>query len=126
MAAGKLDLLIEQGATFSRILTFKDVDRVVIDLTGCTFRGHLRDRAGNEKIQEFTFTLAAQTGDTKGQVTMSLTAEQTRDLPQEQQRSVQRTVKKLAYDVERMNADGTIDRVLEGIAQISPEVTADA
>ena len=42
--SGKLDLTIEQGATFSRTITIKDASNVVVDITNDTFAGQVRKR----------------------------------------------------------------------------------
>lgn len=43
MAAAKLKLVIEQGATFRKTLTWKaGTPSVPVDLTGCTARMHIR------------------------------------------------------------------------------------
>ena len=43
MSAGKLKLLIEQGATFRKLLTWKaGTPAVPVDLTGCTARMQIR------------------------------------------------------------------------------------
>ena len=42
MAAGKLDLMIEKGAKFTKHLEYKDKSKVAIDLTGYTARMQAR------------------------------------------------------------------------------------
>ena len=43
MAAGKLKLAIEQGATFRKLLTYKaGTPAVAVNLTGCTARMQIR------------------------------------------------------------------------------------
>ena len=42
MAAAQYDILIEQGATFSRTFVWKDSSEVAVDLTGYTARMQIR------------------------------------------------------------------------------------
>ena len=48
MAAAKLKLLIEQGATFQKTLTWKaGTPAVPVNLTGCTARMHIREEVAS-------------------------------------------------------------------------------
>lgn len=121
MSASKYNLTIEQGATFSRTLRLKDDTDTPINLTGSTFRGQLAAKAGDTPIVAFTFTLADQNTN-PGEVTMSLTATQTAALPTAKQSSAERVDKELAYDVERV-IGSTVERIIYGVATVSPEAT---
>jgi hypothetical protein len=121
MAAGKLNILIEQGATFKRKLVFKDSSNVAIDLTGDSFAGQVRKSASDPTIiATFTCTITNASG---GEVEISLTDAQTSAIPVETSSSPEREVTEYAYDIERTISGGTKQRVLEGIASVSPEVT---
>lgn len=123
MAAATLNLTHEQGTTFTRTLTFKDASDVTVDLTGQTFRGSIRRIATDSKlIAAFTFVLANQTTN-RGEVTMSLSASTSSAIKLTAQESAVRTSEVFTYDVERVLADETVERVLEGTFSISPEVT---
>ena len=123
MAAAKLDLSMEQGATFSRVLTFKDDADVTIDLTGRTFAGKIRKTIGGQVVGTFTFTLANQITN-EGQVTMLMTAANTDLLPAPKQSTTTRELLEFVYDVEMTHVDTvTVDRVLEGKLTLSPSVT---
>lgn len=50
MAAGKLDLMIEKGATFNKHLEYKDNTKTPIDLTGYTARMQVRKSAQSSTI----------------------------------------------------------------------------
>jgi hypothetical protein len=120
MAAGKLDILIEQGATFKRKLIFKDSNNVAIDITGDTFAGQIRNSPSDDTIvQSFTCTV---TNAVAGEVEILLTDVQTSAIPVKASSRAERDLTNYAYDIERTTA-GTKQRVLEGIAQVSPEVT---
>lgn len=125
MAAGTHDILIEQGASFYEKLIFKTnaSPPVPIDLTGNTFAGKVRRNIGDsEVIATFTCTVLDQTTNT-GEVEITLTAVQTAAIPVRPQSSADRTTENFCYDYERTLPSGTIERVLQGLAKVSPEVT---
>lgn len=122
MPAGKLNLYIEQGSDFSRILTFKS-DGIPVDLTGSTFSGSIRKTISDaSKILDFTCELLNQVVNT-GQVKISLTNSQTSQIPLKAQRTAKRVTESFAYDIEITWSDGRIERALEGVVEVSPEVT---
>ena len=125
MSAAILNLSMEQGASFFRKLTFKDKDGNRIDLTGNSYSGQVRTATGQATtIASFTFVLADQTNPaTKGDVDMKLSSIQTAGFPMKIQKNAERTTEKFAYDVEVTYPDSTKDRVLQGIIEMSPEVT---
>ncbi len=121
MPAANHDFDIEQGATFSQSLTFKDAEGSAINLTGCTFRGQVRRSATDSKLlANFAFDL---THLSTGIVVVSLSSTQTSSLPAEQNSEAAKATSELAYDIERVNVDETVDRIMQGVLNISPEVT---
>lgn len=122
MAAAKLNILVEQGADFERKLTFRDSLNALIDLTGNTFEGQIRKKA-NDPIIVASFTCVVLNQVTnKGEMKISLTNVQTSAIAITVQKFAERKLEKYAYDLER-NIGGIKSRILEGIAEISPEVT---
>lgn len=120
MAAGQIDLPVEQGATFSWALTIK-ADDLPVDITGYSFRGQIRDTYSSGAIlASFTFTI---TDATAGQVSMTMTAAETTAITVDPATSYERTITNATYDVEMVDTAGTVFRILEGTALISPEVT---
>jgi uncharacterized membrane protein YkoI len=105
------DIEIQQGSTYSKTLTLKDDSDVVINITNDTFRGQVRKHHTSTDAQA-TFTFSITDG-TNGIVVWSLTPTQTSDM----------TSGKLVYDVEWVKQDGTVTRILEGIADTTAEVT---
>lgn len=122
MAAAKLDIYIEQGSTFKRTLKFKMADGVTpLDISGNTFRGQIRQGISDAAIvASFTCTITNGPG---GEVDITLTAAQTSAIELKPQKSPYREPQDFSYDVERVLPDTTVERVLEGLAKISPEVT---
>lgn len=120
MAATK-KLEIDQGATFPLGLTIKDADLVAIDISAWTFRGQIREfPESSTTLASFSFDI---TDGPNGQVTASLSAAVTAAIPVPDSKSSSRRVAKYAYDIEAVRADGSVIRLLEGIAEVSPEVT---
>jgi hypothetical protein len=110
MAAGKHNILIEQGATFSKTLTLKDEHDAPINLTGKTFASKLRRRHTDTAASAtFTFTVINAA---LGTVRWSLTATQTAGILAEPH----------YYDLE-MTDGATVTRLMEGTAFVNFEVT---
>jgi len=123
MAAANLNILIEQGSTYSRLLTFKDSNGSAINLTGYSFSGQVRSRYdSNSVIASFTFTLANQTTNT-GEVTVSIPSSTTALIPVDASSSVAHTTTAYTYDMELTDTTGAVSRFLQGVANVSPEVT---
>ena len=105
------DITLKQGETWAKVLTLTDDSDVVIDITNDTFRGHIRKHHTSSDTQAvFTFTI---TDGTNGVVSWTLSATD----------SAACSSGRLVYDVEWQKSDGTVTRILEGLAEISPEVT---
>jgi len=112
MAAGQLNILMEQGATFSRTLTVYSTGTTPLNLTGKTLRGQLRKNLSDATVAgTFVFTLANQTT-SPGVATWIMAATDTALLP----------AQTLRYDVELVDGT-TVTRILEGEAFVSGEVT---
>jgi hypothetical protein len=110
MSAGRYDIKIEQGATFSLPITVQDSSGSVIDLTGATPRGQLRLNYASPRALA---TFAVSGSMSLGTFTCSLTPETTAALP----------AGNAVYDVEIAYSATSVDRLLEGTVTISPEVT---
>jgi hypothetical protein len=114
MAAGKYDITIERGATFSLVLTYKDSTDALINLTGYTARMQIR-----RKIGDATFLLELTTengrialGGALGTITLSASAATTNELAGSG-----------VYDLEIISSGGQVTRVIEGKVHISDNVT---
>ena len=123
MAAKSYDILIEQGATFSRRFRFKNPDLTLFDLTGYQFRGEIRSTAtDNIVIAVFNFDLLNQTTN-MGEVDWNINSDNTKTIPVKINPSYIKSKTKYVYDVERVAPDGTVVRIVEGIVTVSPEAT---
>lgn len=123
MAAASLTLSIDQGATFTRKLIFKDSLGALINLTGQTFTGMIKKSfSDTTALATFTCTVLNQTTNL-GEVTVELTSAASSAIPIKIQKPGTRTTEDFIYDIERTYSTGVVERILEGIARISPEVT---
>lgn len=121
MSAANYTMEIEQGATFSLFMTLRDSEEEPIDLTGYTGRGQMRELV--ESSTKYDFTVSFNEDATDGIMKILMPATLTTTLPVQPSNSYTRAKTAFCYDVELIKADGTILRVLQGIANVSPEVT---
>lgn len=115
MTAGKLDLVIEQGATFRRELIWKDAEGAPINLIGYTARMQIRERVSATAILTELTTANGRIVLTpaQGKLTLELSATLTDAL----------TYPAAVYDLEVVAADGSITRLLQGNVLIEGSVT---
>lgn len=122
MSAATYNFTIEQGATFSKVITWKDSSGAGINLTGYNVTGKIKRKTSDQiAIASFTATLANQTTN-PGQFTLSLTATETAALPTVAGSTAQKVLLECVYDVEATTGS-TVYRLLEGVVSISPEAT---
>lgn len=116
MAAFKFRLEIDQGTTFRRRFVWKTGNPPLpVDLTGSTARMQIRpELSSDEVLAELTTENGGITlGGVEGTIDLYLSAEETAEI----------RVPSGVYDLELVNADGDVDRVLSGGVAISFEVT---
>lgn len=113
MPAGKLDLLIEKGATFRKTLLWKQGD-VPIDLTGFTARMYLRTTQDVLMIMLTTENgrITLEANNTPGRIDLYIAADDTTPL----------TGISAKYDLELVH-DEEVTRLVQGAVTLSPEVT---
>lgn len=111
MSAGVYNIPnIEQGASFSLVVTCKDGGGNAYDLTDFYARGQLRLSYGSVDYVPF---LCVVDDPTSGSITISLSPAQTASLK----------ATRYVYDVEIEASNGEVERVLKGSATVTPEVT---
>ncbi len=117
MAAGKLKLLIEQGATFRKRLLWSAGDPALpVDLTGWTARMQLRSAVNSPTvIHELTtanggIALGGVAGTIDLYISEAITAALLADG---------------VYDLELVAPGGDVTRLLKGMFKVSLEVTRD-
>lgn len=120
MTAAILNIEIEQGATYLRTLTLKDDQAIPqpINITGYVFRGAIKLTPGAATLAEFSFVA---NDPTNGKIDMVLTAEQSALLPTTGSSFAAESY--FQYDVEMVDTNQTVFRLLNGRASVSPEIT---
>lgn len=115
MSAGIYNVTLEQGATFTRTITYNEPGGSPVDLTGFTAAMDLRASYNSE---EAILTLTTENGrialgGVAGTITLTIDAEDMADLvgPADG-----------VYDLE-LYTGGTVIRLLQGTWTISPEAT---
>lgn len=122
MLAATYNFTIEQGATFSKVITWRDSAGVGINLSGYSISGKIKRKTSDQTaLATFTATLANQTTN-PGQFTLSLTASQTGALPSVAGPTAQKALLECVYDIEAATG-ATVYRLLEGVVSISPEAS---
>tara|TARA_B100000424_G_scaffold26496_2_gene18480 strand:+ start:2806 stop:3159 length:354 start_codon:yes stop_codon:yes gene_type:complete len=116
MSAGFHHFIIEQGATFQQILTLKDSAGAVINLTGYT--GAEMDLRLDQDDSSTVVTLTTANGGitnggSAGTLTLLISATDTANL----------TPGDGVYDLELTDANGKVDRLLEGTYSIRGNVS---
>lgn len=123
MTPGKLTLNVYQGSDFYLKLTIMDESKNKIDLTGMSFRGEIRKFISSpDVLANFSFNVLDQTTN-KGEVEMIMAASVTTDIPTSNQLQPNRQMDKYCYDVEQIDVGLKVTRILEGLVNVSPEVT---
>ena len=114
MAATTYDLLIEQGATFSQLVTYKE-SGVAVNLTGYTARMQVRStlESAEALIELTTANGRIALGGAAGTITLTISATDTAAL----------TAGRGVYDLELVSGSGIVTRLLQGVATISRNVT---
>jgi hypothetical protein len=114
MAATTYDILIEQGATFSQLVTYKD-NGVAVNLTGYTARMQVRAtlESASTLVELTTANSRIALGGTAGTITLTISATDTAAL----------TSGRGVYDLELVSGSGIVTRLLQGVATISRNVT---
>ena len=107
--ATKANITIDQGTTFSTVISLADDEDVAVNLTGYTANSQIRKHYSSSNSQSFSITL----GGTSGTITLSLTSTQTSNL----------TPGRYVYDVELTSSSNVVSRIVEGIVTVTPEVT---
>lgn len=113
MSAGILNIIVEKGATFSRQITVKDASDVAVNLTGCQVRAKMRPSYESTDATAFTMSITNASG---GIVSWVISAETTAALDTGVSAN-------WVYDVEIEFGDGVVERILQGVAVVSPEAT---
>ena len=110
-ADNTIDIVINQKASFEVAFNVKD-GASALDLTGYTTSAKLKNDFNTPDAQAITFTTAIANA-AAGQVTMSLTPEQTANL----------SIQRYFYDLSITSGAGFKTRVAEGVVRVSGGVS---
>ncbi|MDX2074739.1 MAG: hypothetical protein SFX19_10335 [Alphaproteobacteria bacterium] len=112
---GTYDFTIYQGATFNRVLTWKDENNDAVDLTGSTARMQLRESVDDADpfLSLTTENGGIALGGAAGTITLAISAADTAVI----------TKTSGVYDLELVSAGGIVTRLLAGKILVSKEIT---
>jgi hypothetical protein len=113
--AGQKNFEVDQNATFSFIVEYKDNNGLPIDLTGSVAKMQVRDSKGGDKL---AFTLTSPSGGIVitpllGKLTIKMTPTQTSKL----------FYPKSSYDVMLTDSNSNKIKIVEGFLTLSRSVT---
>jgi hypothetical protein len=121
VAAGNLDLALEQGATYRRLLLWRHPSAdgttpgPTYDLTDCTAHMQIRPRVGDPTVLvDLTDEDGINLGGTAGTIEIVISAAQTMAI----------AVLKAVYDLYVHFPNGDVVKVLDGKVAITPTVTS--
>ena len=110
MAAGTYNFILEQGATFNRILTVKE-NNSAMNLTNYTVASKMRStHDSGTVVGTFTCTISDAAN---GKITMQMTNSTTS--------AIEEGI--YVYDLEITASSGTVTRIMQGNVTVNPEVT---
>lgn len=114
MTAGIYNFIIEQGATWNPIITWKDNTGTAINLTGYSARLQIRDAINSiSTIVSLTSASGITLGGSAGTIAPLLSATATAALDFDD----------AVYDLELVSGSGIVYRLLQGSVSLSKEVT---
>lgn len=105
----KANIVIDQGTDFAATIDVVTANNDVFDLSTYTPKAQMRKNYASASATTFT---AVDNG-SSGQITISLSSNTTSSLEPG----------RYLYDVEITSAGGTVSRVVEGIATVTPGIT---
>jgi len=105
------NIFIDQGADFTTTVTVSDANGDALDLSNYTALAQIRKTYESTTATTFTSTFVSPR--TTGQITISLTDDQTSSLD----------FGRYVYDLLITDGDGDKTRVVEGIATVNPSVS---
>lgn len=113
MSAGTYHIKIEQGATFSLTLTYKDSNDAAINLTGYSARLQMRKNINDSStVVSLTESSGLTLGGAAGTIVITISATTTASLDPAEG----------VYDLE-IETGGVVTRLLSGTYEVSREVT---
>lgn len=106
--ATKVNLIMDQAATFSSAFNVQDVDGNAIDFSVYTITSQMRKSYSS--LNSYSFSTS---GNNSGYIVLSMSAATTNAVP----------AGRYVYDVEVVDNNGVKSRIAEGIVTVTPQVT---
>ena len=106
--ASKVNIVVDQGTSFSTAVTVNGADDEPVDFTGYTGTSQMRKSYTSSTYYTFDVDF-----DAYGSVFLSMSANNTSAVP----------AGRYLYDVEVTNPSGVVSRIIEGIVTVTPQVT---
>ena len=116
MPAGIWNIVADQGATFQRVVTWKDSDNLPQNLTGYTARMQVRDTTDDTDGSVLTLTTEnsrISLGGVGGTIALLVDASTMAAIPAMQ----------YVYDMELISSAGIVTRLVQGTFIVDAEVT---
>lgn len=114
MTAGTYHFTIEQGSTFSRVITYKDASGSLVNLAGYSALMHLRKKVDDAStiLELSTANNRIALGGSAGTITLTISATDTANL----------AAVEGVYDLELISG-AVVDKLLAGTFTVKKEVT---
>lgn len=127
MSAGIYDIIIEQGADWRLVLTWKDAAGNAVNLTGYSGRMQVRESfASKAKVFDLTTANNMITFPAAGVIELKIPAAVSSAAPINPAKLAWidgKEVQQLIFDLELVDVFGAVTRLLQGAALFVPEVT---
>jgi len=112
--AGDYDIIADQGATFTRVITWNDSAGSPVNLSGYTARMQVRQRyVSTTTVLSLTSGSGITLGGALGTITLLASATTTAAI----------TAGEYLYDLELVSGGGVVTRLLQGSFTVRAEVT---
>lgn len=122
VVANQYNIVVEQGATFSLTITYKDSDDNLVDLTNNEARMEIRQDYDSSTALVTLTSAAGGSGNTAG-IAMGGTAGTITIVIDDSTTGGLSAPATNVYDLELVDSNGAVTRLLEGKATVSPGVT---
>ena len=110
--AAYVELFMDQGATFNNVINLSDdLTNANINISGYIVRSQMR--RSYYSVNATANIICTITNAADGEITMSLSANTTANIKSG----------RYLFDLETVDTNNTVNRVLEGIITVTPEVT---
>lgn len=106
--AQKIDLIIDQGTTYSTQFTITDANSIPLNFTGYSGNSQIRKHYSSNTYYTFGVSLS-----NTGVVVLSMNSSVTGTI----------TAGRYVYDVEVVDGSNTVSRLVEGVVTVTPQVT---